>query len=187
MGERPVYEETQRGLTLEVWQDEDSPSPLNEDDPLRFLAWHPRWDLGHREDARQYEGVSGQPPSRADLREEYALVEPLYAYEHGAIQLSLDPYADPWDSGQIGWAAADAEALALYENDPERLLAYGRRLLRAYNQYLLGDVYGFRVIDESTGRALDSLWGIYGAIDEDGGALTEGRRAAARLNRNDEA
>ena len=43
--------------------------------------------------------------------EKVAIIKPLYLYEHSGMTVSLKPFGDPWDSGQVGWCFVTYEKL----------------------------------------------------------------------------
>ena len=44
---------------------------------------------------------------RAEIEANGGYVFPLYMIAHSGVALSLTPFSDPWDSGQVGWIYAD--------------------------------------------------------------------------------
>jgi hypothetical protein len=94
---------------------------------------------------------------------------PLYLYDHSGITMATKPFSCSWDSGCVGF---------IYATKANIKLAFGKsqfhRHLRkqafevlqgeveTYDQYLTGDVWGYRIVDEVTDEELDSCWGFYG-------------------------
>ena len=111
---------------------------------------------------------------------------PLFAYIHSGVHLFLrkedaDSAAgghSSWDTCQVGWlhiGPADDET-----PDPDRLAA---DIVEAWNMYLSGDVWCWRVIDtHDDGEVIESLSNCYG---EDS-AREEGEAALASLTLVDE-
>jgi hypothetical protein len=80
---------------------------------------------------------------------------PLYAYIHGGIALSLNPFSCPWDSGRIGTVyVARSEASA---DCPTERIAQGK--VDEWNSYLSGERYGYQ-LESPEGEELDSCWGF---------------------------
>lgn len=143
------------------------------------------------------------------LLEPYAVIVPLWLYDHGGITISCGsrqyPYNDRWDSGCVGYAVALKEKIMKetvgyafdesvdeireeykHESAPstwgkitvpltnetwkERAKEIINDEVELYDQYLKGDVYGFKVMvaDESeedkkpNWSEEDSCWGFYG-------------------------
>lgn len=134
-----------------------------------------------------------------------ALILPLRLYDHSGITMSIGRGASPfdpggWDSGQVGWIYMTFEdakkELKVDENNmveewygPNKgqkipLRDVMQRILegevKTYDQYLTGDVYGFRVLKPVTTtwvnkndpteehteiemEEVDSCWGFYGS------------------------
>lgn len=104
---------------------------------------------------------------------------PLWLYDHSGITLSCGercyPYNDQLDSGWIGWVVCLKKTVAqLYgEIDDEKWRQIATEIMKeevnVYDQYLRGEIYGFRLYEEDTrnGESLewneiDSCWGFYG-------------------------
>ena len=98
----------------------------------------------------------------------YAMVIPVYMYEHGNVALSTKPFGCPWDSGRVGFALLSREKL---------LNEYGRKYItnklnetlakvleaevQAYSAYLNGECYGVHILEED-GELIDCEYGYYG-------------------------
>ena len=96
------------------------------------------------------------------------VILPLYLYDHGGITISVCEFGDLFDSGQVGYSYA-TKAMILKELGGKLLTKCKRerakKMLRAevavYNQYLMGDVYGY-IIEDQDDHTLDACWGFYG-------------------------
>ena len=160
--------------TIEIFQDENPENPIKEWDMLgEFVCWHRNYDLGNSKRFDNPEEV------REYAKETNSLLFPLYMYDHSGIALSLSnsqyPFIDIWDSGQLGYVLVDREkALKEYSQKiltkklKQKIHEVIQGEVNTYNQYLSGDVYGYKVIDKD-GEEIDSCWGYYGmeyAIEE---------------------
>jgi len=143
------------------------------------------------------------------LLEPYAVIVPLWLYDHGGITISCGsrqyPYNDRWDSGCVGYAVALKEKIMKetvgyvldengekireeykHENAPstwgyktvplteDTWKARAEEIINGevelYDQYLRGDVYGFKISvadepeedEEPDWMEEDSCWGFYG-------------------------
>ncbi len=106
---------------------------------------------------------------------------PLYLYDHSVLILRAGENGNPflgraqhaeWDSGQVGWAyMSNKDAMRNWNKKrfSKALKKKAVELLRSeaevYGQYLSGEVYGFRVVDEDK-EEVDSCWGWYGDPDK---------------------
>lgn len=88
---------------------------------------------------------------------------PVYAYIHGDVQLSTEPFSCPWDSGQSGLVYGDTKELAEAGMCNEQALLMCKDFVETYSLYLQGEVYGYRVLVD--GEEVDSCWGFYGRKD----------------------
>lgn len=96
------------------------------------------------------------------------VILPLYLYDHSGITISTGPFSCPWDSNQVGFIYATPEMIRkCYEvkRITKAIRTKVEECMQAevtiYDQFLTGDVYGFRIEDER-GEDLDSCWGFYG-------------------------
>jgi hypothetical protein len=89
-------------------------------------------------------------------------VFPLYAYIHSGVALSVDnhnfPYAR-WDVSMCGWVLIKKEAGSYTR---KKALEAAKGLTESWNQYLSGEVYGYKITDIETEEEIDSCWGFYG-------------------------
>lgn len=127
------------------------------------------------------------------------LILNLYLYDHSGISMSCDSFIGrahhaEWDSGRVGIIHVSHEKiLAEYggKRITKKTLAKAEKCLRAevetYDQYLRGEVYGYRVFGpepepcDKCNHVADreevaSCWGFFGDYDnEDYSALSEAR------------
>lgn len=152
-----------KGLTIKIFQDEDSEGPRQWDNFGKMVCAHRRYDLGDEQmDADDILEIT----KRADV-----LWLPLYLYDHSGLSMSTGrsyPFNCPWDSGQVGIIYADREMIfkeygskKFTKRIKEKVYALLEVEVKTYNQWLTGDVYGYWIEDES-GEHLDSCWGFYG-------------------------
>ena len=156
--------------TIEIFQDENPENPIKEWDMLgEFICWHSRYDLGNSKRFDTPEEV------REYAKKTNSLLYPLFMYDHSGIALSLSnsqyPFNCRWDAGQLGYVLIDREkALKEYSKKiltkklKQKIYEVIQGEVNTYNQYLSGDVYGYKVIDKD-GTEIDSCWGYYGMED----------------------
>jgi hypothetical protein len=108
----------------------------------------------------------------ADLEKNYVIL-PLYLYDHSGITMSTGPFSCPWDSGKVGFIYVSMErARKEWSGTDEEIREKAKKYLRSeveeYDQYLTGDVWGYRIFetaseeDDEEGEEHDSCWGFYG-------------------------
>lgn len=112
------------------------------------------------EDIEDIVGDDGQLTAEV-VEKNYCL--PVYMYKHSGVAVSTAPFADSWDSGQIGWIILSKEKAAkeFPDNTEEKALETMRNTIKIWGDYLAGDVYGYIITDED-GDEVDSCWGYYG-------------------------
>lgn len=154
---------------LVVVQDSNVESPRAWDNLGTMVCFHNRYSLGddHNYSADDYNGW--EEMKQAIVKQENtAVILPLYMYDHSGISIKTTPFSCPWDSGQIGFIFVSKKK-ALEEFGGKRfsnklvqkLEAILEGEVETYNQYVEGDVYGFRIEDED-GEHIDSCYGFYG-------------------------
>jgi len=130
--------------------------------------------------------------SREQLREIGAGIEngsliglPVYTYIHSGVTIRAGSgFSCRWDSGQSGWVYCTKEK-AIKEFGKKictaKVKEHALRCLKAevetFDQYLTGQVYGYRVLD-AEGDGAASCWGFYGDSED---CLKEGVSAAQYL------
>lgn len=176
---------TANNMTIEVVQDSNFESPREWDNLGVMVCAHRRYNLGDKDglsevvnfihanlSERSLENIGfdeSDLPSieKALLLSGKAIVIPLYLYDHSGITMSTSPFSCGWDSGQVGFIYVSKEAVlkefGWKQMSPKRTLQIATILnseVVVYDQYLRGDVWGFRV--KADGEETDSCWGFYG-------------------------
>jgi hypothetical protein len=103
-------------------------------------------------------------------RERPAVVLPLMVYDHSGITMYVGTTGDRWDSSFVGFIFISKEKARkeygwklITKARREKLEEYLRNEVKVYDQYLTGDVYGYRITDTGTDEEVDSCWGYYGS------------------------
>lgn len=115
---------------------------------------------------QQYEEVGEyNDMSRADLfkiiKEKGTIIKPLYLYDHSGITISTGRFFCPWDSGQVGYIYMTKDTMEKEGWNKEQATKYLESEVTVYDNYLTGEVYGFR-IEDADGEEIESCWGYYG-------------------------
>lgn len=153
---------------IEIHTDENPESPRNWENLGKMVCFHKRYDLGdkHDYDHNYYDGWEAMEKDIIK-KENVAVILPLYLYDHSGITISTSSFNDRWDSGMIGF---------IYMTKKDAIENYGKKIMtpkvkeralknlegevETYDQYLTGDVYGFKVFEDD--EETDSCWGFYG-------------------------
>jgi hypothetical protein len=143
------------------------------------VCWHRRYGLGDQHD------FSSPDDFNKDSKD-YAIVLPLYLYDHSGITISTTPFSCRWDSGQVGWIYATKESVRKtygVKGITAKVRERARQCLLAeveeYDKYIRGDVYGFVLekrehceeCDHVEWEHEDSCWGFYGTDWDSNGLL----------------
>ena len=151
---------------IEVIQDDDARSPRVDMDNLGTMAcFHSRYNLGDKHDFND----RGEARKFMGDKKVIGAMLPLYLYDHSGITMNTTGYSCPWDSGMVGFIYITKEKirkeygwLRISKKRKEKIEVYLKGEVETYDQYLTGDVYGFRITDTDTEEEVDSCWGFYG-------------------------
>jgi len=161
------------GCTLEIYFDEDPESPREWDNLGTMICFHTRYDLGDKHDykSRDYNGWD-EIENQIKQDNPECFIRPLYLMDHSGLSISMGPFGCPWDSGQVGFIFITKEiVVSQLRGDVFRAEEVLSAEVEAYNQYLVGDIYGFILRDKPCNKCgcntksevLDSCWGFYGS------------------------
>lgn len=168
----PLITEQIKEYLIEIFQDESPESPREWSNLGTMICQHRRYNLGDKhdynfEECRSWFDVQkelGYPP----------VILNLYLYDHSGITISTKPFSCGWDSGQVGFIFVTKEKLVEeYGKVDDDTIAKAISVLEGevetYDQYIRGDVYGYKVYKCSTcdhghehKEEIDSCWGYYG-------------------------
>ena len=171
--------ELEDGTTLEVYQDDCPSSPREWCNLGTMVCFHGSHDLGDEHDYNQSDYNSWDELESAIIKEnDVAVILPLYLYDHSGITMNTTGFSCRWDSGQVGFVYI-SKAKIREEYSVKRISAKLKKRIEGYlvsevntyDQYLVGDVYGFN-IEYSDGDS-DSCSGYYGTDIETNGILDE--------------
>jgi len=158
------------GNIVDIQRDDGPADPRAEWENFGTMALsHRRYNLGDKHGLNP-----GEIQTLLNLRTTLSL--PVYAYEHGQLTVSTKPFGCPWDSGQLGvifvTKAKVVETFGAWNAETKaKALECLEQEVKTYNDYLTGEVYGFRVLDAGTGELIDSCYGFYGSDHEKSGLL----------------
>jgi len=145
-----------KGITIEIHHDDDAQSPSEWGDKGLFLV------ANHRD---CYIPEPGEKRITNDARElvdswkDTHWIFPLEAYIHSGVVLALSGEGNfpdrQWDVSQLGFVFAAKKEWRFRKSARKAALS----LVKEWNLYLSGDVWGF-VVDPDGEN--DSCWGFYG-------------------------
>lgn len=161
------------GRIIGIFYDTDPENPMTEFDRLgTIITTNNRYFTGDEIIDDDWE------EKREEIEDEGGIVLPLYMLAHSVIHLSLDPFADRWDSGCVGFVYVTREKLSdEYKNYAlSSAQAYARKCIHgeidSLNMYLNGEVYG-ATIQDANGDTVDSICGIWCDLEEVPEAVAE--------------
>lgn len=223
-----IHTEILRGYKIEICIDHDPQNPRTEFDHLgKMLCAHSRYILGDDQfGSHPYMTAEQEITSMvydeffpdADVHEDQyhqAMLDkcpiiwlPLYLYDHSGITMNTTGFSCPWDSGQVGIIYVSLERAKtewpkkMDETDEQwdhRIREYLKGEVEEYDNYLRGEVYGYRVYkpvededgfmdedDEDCWEEVESCWGFFGDYNTEGGCLEQARDAVPEDETNEE-
>lgn len=147
---------------ISIYPDECGESPRNWDNIAEIHCAHRRYSLGDK--GFNYQAGADCITAVQEAKIQGDVVLPLYLYDHSDITISLTPFNDRWDSGQVGYVIVrrgkmlkEFGAKKFTKAMKARALKIAEGEVQTYDQYLRGDIYGYRVDEHD-----DSCWGFYG-------------------------
>lgn len=168
-------------LSARIVVDYDPYNPREDDNMGTLVCWHRRYVLGD-------EQPSSDPHDWFEYhKDEFAVVLPLYLYDHGGVTMNTRGFHCPWDSGQVGWAYVTFDDVRReYGVVDDDTLAKAKAVLegevRVYDAYISGQIYGF-VVEDEQGEHLESCYGFFG-FDELDYLRAEARDTAEAIEVN---
>ena len=135
-----------------------------------MVCFHKRYDLGDKTDYRSEDYDSWKELMLGIIENEgEVFILPLYLYDHSGITISTSSFSCPWDSGQVGFIFVSKHKVKKEGIDEDKVIDYLKNEVKTYDQYLTGDVWGYKVyeIEECNlgcehKKLVDSCWGFYG-------------------------
>lgn len=163
---------------LKIFIDESPENPRTAWDNLgTMVCFHKRYDLGDNHNYSSSDYDSWDEMEKAIIKQEdVAVILPLYLYDHSGITMNTTGFSCGWDSGQVGFIFVSRETLRKeysVKRISNKIVEKATKLLigevETYDQYICGDVYGFKVFKVETcdngcehEEEIDSCWGFYG-------------------------
>ena len=156
---------------LEVEHDNDPMNPRTDwDNFTTMICSHRRYSIGDEHNYKS-ENFDSWDEMKEQIVLDYKvlLIKPLYMYDHSGITISTKPFGCQWDSGQVGWIFVSKDKVQKESLDETKIEEYLKGEVETYDQYIRGDVYGYKVYKVETcdkgcehEEELDSCWGFYG-------------------------
>lgn len=158
----------QSGKFVEIIIDDsaDSPRHFDGENITKMVCFHRRYNLGDKTNYKNEDFEEWSSLKKMILQEEKAvIIKPLYLLDHSGLSIKTSPFSCQWDSGIVGYVyipRGNIDKLGIIDPSEEKLEEALDAEVKIYNNYLQGEVFGFRVYDYEDGEELDSRWGFYG-------------------------
>lgn len=154
----PLYEVFEyRGIKINIEYDPSPCSPEEDDCDDCFLIGDARC-LNVKSSSLDIDHVRDVIEENKRMFVDGYWIFPVSIYEHGGVALSLGE-VHGWDYSN-GWAFVAVKRQAKWSWQKEEALKIAEEVIDEWNQYLSGDVYGYKI--EDIYIIGDSCWGYYG-------------------------
>lgn len=162
---------------IKILQDETPSNPREDDNLGTMVCFHKRYNLGDKHNYRSSDFDSYEEVKKTIIKQEnVGVILPLYLYDHSGITMNTTGFSCGWDSGQVGFIFISKEKMLneyggkiVTKKLKEKVTEYLKNEVNTYDQYLTGDVYGYKIFEVVTcseghehENELDSCWGYYG-------------------------
>lgn len=151
----PIEQTLYKDYLISIDYDFDPMNPREWDNFGTMVCFHGKYTLGDKHDLQ-----SPDYSSWAEVRDAIEadlgamVILPLYLYDHSGISMSVGASRgqhSAWDSGQVGFIyCTDGDMVANGIKDLDQAEALLRGEVEAYNRYLTGQVYTYRIERQST-------------------------------------
>lgn len=144
--------ETNEIFKLEINQDQWAENPREWDNVCTIISpCNREWDVsdkGHHMDVEEFKRWLTKAEKNDNISWRY-----IYMYDHSGQTISLTSFGDPWDSGICGIIYVDKKTVlkecggATKDNWKEKAFEQMKAEIEVYDQFIRGDVYGFRLCE----------------------------------------
>lgn len=170
-----------KGYKIKIFQD-DSPSDPREWSNLgTMICSHERYKLGDEQfNPDEFDGWGHLQRCLKEIKGA-VIILPLWLYDHSGISMKTYPHGQyqNWDGGKVGYIYCTAKDIRENFGVEEKCYISDKQMKRAeeilvnevatYNEYLTGDVYGYKIIKEEKCKCcghiseeeIDSNWDIF--------------------------
>ena len=162
---------------IEVEQDNDPSNPREDDNLGTMVCFHKGYNLGDKHNYKSSNYDSFDELEKDIIKNEnVGVILPLYLYDHSGITMNTTGFSCRWDSGQVGFIFISKEKMLkeyggkiVTKKLKERVEKYLVDEVKTFDDYLRGDVYGYKIFEVSLcdkgcehNDEIDSCWGFYG-------------------------
>ena len=199
---------TYKEYDIDIMQDFDPLNPCEDWDMLgTMVCCHKRYTLGHKQYGNGMEALYNSilecSPDLTQIHidfdemdeeqfmekyckvfERYAIVLPIYMYDHSGVTINTTGYSCPWDSGQLGFIFVSKNKIRdeykwkiISPKRFKKIVTYLKNEVKSLDDYLTGNVYGYNVDDPYTRYSIDSCWGFFGDDHEKSGLMEYAKNA----------
>lgn len=131
---------------VRVTYDEHPDNPREIGSFSKMVCFHKRYRIGDEHDYRSenYEGWIDLKDGIMESEDVHTIL-PVYMYDHSGITISTSPFSCRFDSGQVGWIYMTKKMAKKYGFADEKVTDYLISEVEAYDRYLRGAYYAFRI------------------------------------------
>jgi len=167
-----IYQSKDGKKIFQIFLDEDPRNPREDDNLGIMVCFHRGYDLGDKTNLSS-DSFDGWDELQKYLVKEMGAkyIAPLYLYDHSGLRMKIGEFSGlpqghkEFDSGQVGFIYTTNEKMKEMGTPAGRVKAVLEGEVKTYDDYLSGNVYGFKVFEKDANGILvekDSTWGYFG-------------------------
>jgi len=148
MVEQTLYKD----YLISIEYDSDPMNPREWDNFGTMVCFHGKYSLGDKTGLNTNDfGSWSELKDYIEAELGGMVILPIGIYDHGNVSMYVGTRIDPWDSGQVGFIyCTDGDMVREGNMSLDQAEALLRGEVAAYNRYLTGDVYTYRIERQST-------------------------------------
>ena len=158
-------------ISVEIYYDSDSESPRLWSPMTKFVMAHKKYKLPNEIDF-PFDDYDSWEETSVELFKDYNWVFPVYMLDHSGTKLSLNRFNDKWDSGMVGFICLNEDEMFSNFGFGADLDEKARQIaaveLDEYDNWMNGNVFGFRLFEETKEIECTQQWGFIGDHDTSG-------------------
>lgn len=182
---KEIQNSLKKQCILEICHGNEPENPRNWDNLGTMICKNKRYDLSDNINSKEFfdrhgDDINSWNDIKNILIKEYnaKIILPLYLYNHSGITINTTGFSCRWDSGQVGFVYITSDRIKkeygvkrISKKLIKKIEGYLNNEVETYNNYLIGEVYGYVLKDKITGEEIDSCWGFYGSDYKTNGIL----------------
>lgn len=130
-----------------VSPDEDCASPRENSNPSVMVCFHPHYILGDKTPFRDPDHFrEWWKETLRSHKRRGCFILPLFLHDHSGLRMSTRGFADPWDSGQVGWIYSTPYTREGCGTPSRFAKEVMQEEVEEYDRYISGDCWKYEIV-----------------------------------------